>query len=99
MHEDAMVGVSGDVSRDGGQPSREVVPFTTLARVIPSYTGIGLGLPVSVYSGSDDFFLIGFGELSGGEFQIATTEAGLEAIIGSCQSALVRARIAREAAA
>lgn len=91
-------GVAGDSRDGGGSPSREVAVggFATVPRMVPG-AYYETRTQVSVYCAiGAESFIVTFGALSAGEWQICTTEAGLEAIIGACQSALIRARIERD---
>lgn len=103
MGSDTPFGVAGDVSRDGGDtPSRAVIDqaidqsFFTRERLIPPGFG-ALATPIIVYWSGGDSFHVAIGSSGGFAAEIWTDDAGMEAMIGSLQAALVRARIAREA--
>lgn len=88
-------GVADVVSRDGAGASRDRVETFTVERdVVSAWPTLAKGRKVAVYSG-EHAFEVAFGD-DAGCFSVWVREEGLEAIVGACMAALVRARIARE---
>jgi hypothetical protein len=94
---DTPVGVAGGSSRDGGAPSRDAVEgFRGHPRYFEcAYGGPSTQVECFVPGGASSPLSVRFGDTAA--YEIWTTEAGFEAIIGSMSAALVRYRIACEA--
>ncbi len=101
MGSGAPQGVTGDVLRDGGEPSRGVTAdrsFWTKGAIMPPLLGsIGNATRARVYWSGVESFQVELGNFNHST-QVWTDEKGIEALIGDLQAALVRARIAREQA-
>lgn len=82
---------SGDAAKVNWHGRERSMPSPSWRR-FPAPVGV-----VAYFNGDEDFNL----KFSGGgaEFSVWTTSEGLEAVIASCQAALVRARIQRESVA
>lgn len=92
----ALSGVSVDATRDDAGASRVVDGFFGRVRSIPKAHSL-IGTPVHAYYSGGESFAVHFGE-HGASFDIWTDVRGMEAMIESLQSVLVRARIERDAA-
>jgi hypothetical protein len=99
---DTPVGVAGGLARDGaGAPSRDAVNvqgFGGKTRHFPCPYTPGQSTPVQCFvpGGTCEALSVRFGGYNA-SYEIWTTEAGFEAIIGSMSAALARYRIACEA--
>lgn len=98
--------VSPSVANDARSSGREERPegavnWHGVERSMPQQSWRSGSAPVGVvvYFNGDEDFNLKFSPSGGAEFSVWTTDEGLEAVIASCQAALVRARIQREAAA